>query len=97
MTSRLYSARWRKARATFLRRNPFCRMCSERGTLALAEVVDHVVPHRGDVAKFWDTGNWQPLCKLCHDGPKQAEERSGRRRGVDADGTPIDPEHLWNR
>ena len=30
-------------------------------------LVDHIVPHRGDQALFWDEQNWQPLCKSCHD------------------------------
>lgn len=72
-----YGSRWQKARATFLSRpeNVLCRMCSERGLMVLATVVDHVIPHRGDQALFWDTSNWQPLCRRCHDGRKQAEER----------------------
>lgn len=32
-----------------------------------ATVVDHIKPHRGDKALFWDEHNWQPLCKKCHD------------------------------
>ena len=35
--------------------------------LTPATVVDHIVPHRGDHALFWDEQNWQPLCKSCHD------------------------------
>ena len=72
-----YGSRWQKARATFLSRpeNVLCRMCSERGLMVLATVVDHVIPHRGDQALFWDTSNWQPLCRRCHDGRKQADER----------------------
>ena len=60
-TERGYNATWRKARATFLRRNPLCVDCGRPAT-----VVDHIVPHRGDTNKFWDTENWQPLCAACH-------------------------------
>jgi len=28
--------------------------------------VDHVRPHKGDPALFWDHGNWQPMCWPCH-------------------------------
>jgi 5-methylcytosine-specific restriction protein A len=31
-----------------------------------ATLVDHVVAHRGDVGRFWDRDNWQPLCRSCH-------------------------------
>jgi 5-methylcytosine-specific restriction protein A len=42
--------------------------CHDEGRVELATVVDHVTPHRGDPELFWDIeGNWQPLCKACHD------------------------------
>lgn len=31
------------------------------------EVVDHVVPHRGDHDLFWDEDNWQASCRWHHD------------------------------
>ena len=58
-----YDRRWRKARETFLRRQPLCAKCSEGGRIRKATVVDHVIPHKGDQRLFWDTGNWQALCK----------------------------------
>lgn len=39
-------------------------------------VADHIIPHRGDEAKFWDEGNLQCLCKTCHDRDKQRAERA---------------------
>ncbi|MBK9704528.1 MAG: HNH endonuclease [Betaproteobacteria bacterium] len=72
-------------------------MCEAAGRLTAASVVDHVVPHRGDQALFWDVGNWQPLCKPCHDGAKQSLERGGKLRGCDTSGQPLDPTHPWNR
>lgn len=62
-----YDARWRKARAVFLRRNPLCVECQKEGKLVQATVVDHRIPHKGNYEKFWDENNWQALCKLCHD------------------------------
>jgi 5-methylcytosine-specific restriction protein A len=41
-----------------------------------ASVVDHIVPHRGDMALFWDRSNWQAMSKLCHDR-KTARENGG--------------------
>lgn len=60
-------------------------------------MVDHITPHKGDSTLFWDSGNWQSLCKSCHDGYKQALERGGTHAyGCDPDGLPADPNHPWN-
>jgi len=66
-TDRGYTYRWRKARTLFLKRNPLCRVCAARGVDTAANVVDHIVPHKGDTRLFWDRNNWQSLCKTCHD------------------------------
>lgn len=65
-SQRGYGARWRKARAYFLRHNPLCAECERQGKLKPAKVVDHIRPHRGDTDLFWDVDNWQPLCARCH-------------------------------
>ena len=84
-----YNHRWDKARATFLRHNPLCRMCESQGRVTEAKVVDHIIPHRGDQALFWDTANnWQPLCYPCHNSVKQREER-GTVAVIGDDGWPI--------
>ena len=74
-------ARWRRLRLTVFRRDLFtCQMpaCGRvEGNTSLL-VADHRRPHRGDPQLFWDDTNIQTLCKPCHDGVKQAEER---RRG----------------
>jgi 5-methylcytosine-specific restriction protein A len=76
-----YGRRWQKARLAFLRANPICVKCDAAGVVEAATVVDHIKPHRGDQALFWDQTNWQALCKPHHDGEKQREERQGLRRG----------------
>lgn len=70
--------KWQKARAAFLNVNSTCVMCAAEGKIRLADVVDHIVPHRGDEFLFWDTSNWQALCKQHHDRDKQREEKSVR-------------------
>lgn len=84
-----YNSRWQAARLAFLAKHPLCVMCQAEGRVTAATVVDHIVPHRlggaiesGDAhqihmarARFWDSSNWQPLCKPHHDGTKQAIER----------------------
>jgi 5-methylcytosine-specific restriction endonuclease McrA len=62
-----YGGRWQKARLTFLSKNPLCAECQRSGRTTAATAVDHIVPHRGNSELFWDTTNWQPLCKPCHD------------------------------
>ena len=90
-----YGARWQKARATFLSKNPLCVMCLETGQATPATVVDHKVAHKGDQKLFWDKNNWQPLCKLHHDSAKKRYENSGRYVGCDQHGLPLDSSHHW--
>jgi 5-methylcytosine-specific restriction protein A len=82
----LYGARWRRERRVHLARNPLCVMCQEAGRPALATIVDHKTPHRGDVRLFWDKGNWQSLCTPHHDRVKQSIEK----RGTDAEPHDVD-------
>ncbi len=91
-----YDARWRRLRALFLRANPACVFCKERGRIELATVVDHKIPHRGDMDLFWDQTNWQSLCATCHNSPKKRMEMSGALPGCDEDGVPVDPGHHWS-
>ena len=63
----MYSYAWQKASRTYLRRHPLCRACTYAGRHTAATVVDHIIPHKGDRDRFWDSDNWQPLCKQCHD------------------------------
>lgn len=69
-----YGYRWQKARAAFLRDHPLCCMCQAEGVVAVATVVDHKTPHRGDQKLFWDRTNWQSLCAKHHSSDKQREE-----------------------
>lgn len=107
------TARWRKARLAHLQCEPLCRLCRQRGVLndgslkATGEpqpdlrrrflVVDHVVPHRGDLDLFWDRTNWQTLCPDHHDIVKQREELRGFSNARGPDGWPLDPAHPANR
>lgn len=93
--ARGYTRQWEKARSSYLARHPLCVMCERDGRTTPSTVVDHIVPHRGDQALFWNQSNWQALCKTHHDGDKQRLEKSGRVIGCDADGFPIDDRHHW--
>lgn len=74
-SSRGYDSKWRSARNKFLKSNPLCIKCKERGKLTVAVIVDHIIPHRGDKALFWNENNWQALCKRCHDNKTMTEDR----------------------
>lgn len=71
-----YDAKWRKYRIVYLTKNPFCIKCLEKGFHTLATVVDHIVPHKGNMMLFWNPNNHQSLCKRCHD-TKTATEDGG--------------------
>ena len=77
------TANWKALRWETLVRDRFTCRCGcgvmEPDTARL--VADHIVPHRGDPALFWDPANLQTLrADPCHNQVKQREER--RTRGA---------------
>lgn len=74
-----YGRTWQKAREGFLAKHPLCE-CDEckAGELRVrgATVVDHIIPHRGDMKLFWDRQNWQAMHTSCH-SKKTAREDGG--------------------
>ena len=59
-----------------VRDNFTCVICKRVSTGKRGEMIcDHVTPHGCNEAKFW-SGPFQTLCKTCHDGVKQREERN---------------------
>ena len=64
-----YNSRWQRYRKYFLSRYPLCNECGRAG-----EVVDHVIPHKGDYKVFWDTDNHQTLCIPCHNRKTATED-----------------------
>ena len=91
-----YGYKWQKAREAYLKKHPLCAEHERRGIVEIATVVDHKIPHKNDMKLFWDSSNWQSLCKLCHDSWKQRLEKSGIDSGCDLTGNPTDPNHHWN-
>jgi 5-methylcytosine-specific restriction endonuclease McrA len=90
------TARWQRLRQFQLREHPLCKFCLERGRVTAANVVDHVVPHRGDWTAFC-TGELQSLCEPCHNATKRQIELRGYRTDIGLDGFPTDPKHPFNR
>lgn len=66
-TKRGYNSRWRKARLIYWGEHPLCVECLKENKIIEATVIEHIVPHKGDMVLFWDESNWQSLCKSCHD------------------------------
>lgn len=71
--ARGYGTKWREARVEFLAKHPRCVRCG-----APSIVVNHIVPHRGDMKLFWRRSNWEAVCIPCHNGPIQSAEKGGR-------------------
>ena len=64
-SARGYGAAWQRESRRFLSmpEHRLCEECLKEGRYVKATVVDHIVPHRGDPALFWDRSNWRGLCK----------------------------------
>jgi len=74
------TARWQRLRSHQLQREPLCAMCKR-----IAEVCDHIEPHKGDEQRFWQ-GPFQSLCASCHNSDKQRMEHGNKPRpriGID--------------
>ena len=78
-TQRGYGYKWQQARVQFVREHPLCE-CPECQAgivrVTVATVVDHIIPHKGDLSLFWDRNNWQAMSKTCHD--KKTAREDGR-------------------
>lgn len=83
---------WKALRATQLHQEPLCKMCIDEGVTKAGDVVDHIVPHKGDWALFSDRKNLQTLCKHHHDSDKQIIENGNNPKArIGDDGWPIGP------
>lgn len=72
--------RWRRLRWDVLKRDLFtCQCCGRVEPDTSQLVADHIRPHRGDPALFWDPDNIQTLWKPHHDRDKQRAERRAPR------------------
>lgn len=85
------TAKWQRARRAFIAKRTAAAAflgdvlrCEQTGVTLIGKhpapdspVVDHIVPDRGDLALFWDEGNWQIVSKEWHDRVKQSREKRG--------------------
>lgn len=88
--SRGYGSAWERARLQHLMEHPLCLGCEAVGVVEAAVLVDHVVPHLGDMAAFWDRDGWQSCCRWHHDVVKQQLERRFASGEIGADALRLD-------
>lgn len=89
--SKLYkTARWQHMRDVQRDKQPLCEFCLQSEDVVVADVVDHIRPHKGDETLFFDADNLQSLCKECHDRDKQRMERGQSVVRFGPDGWPLD-------
>lgn len=71
-----YDSKWERESKAFLAL-PQNRLCA-CGCGRTADMVDHIIPHKGDKSLFWSRANWQPMAAVpCHVSKKQRQEKSG--------------------
>lgn len=61
-----YDRKWAKAKKGYLMTHPLCVYCEQAGKTRVAKCVDHIVPHKGNQALFWDVTNWAASCLRCN-------------------------------
>ena len=59
-----YGSEWKKIRNRYIKLNPLCELCKERGRFVPAELVHHKVELEDGGTH--DDDNLQSLCKSCH-------------------------------
>jgi 5-methylcytosine-specific restriction protein A len=69
-----YDARWDRLAAIEKRCHPLCVGCLAIGRTAATEVIDHIMPHKGDRVLFWAPDNRQAACTWHHSVVKQVLE-----------------------
>ncbi|MBX3543592.1 HNH endonuclease [Chelatococcus sp.] len=74
------TAAWQAARNAQLNSQPLCERCLPRDEIVPATVVNHRRAHQGDWSLFIDPKNHESVCKPCHDGEIQREERAAATR-----------------
>jgi len=60
------SRKWRKARKSYIDRNPLCELCGQFGITSPGEIVDHIVSRKVSQQLEMEELNLQTLCNSCH-------------------------------
>jgi 5-methylcytosine-specific restriction protein A len=77
---------WRRYTKKFKASHPLCTDPYHRhvGETCAMYVVDHIQPHCGNRALFWNPKNHQPLCEQCHNWKSAIEKHGADPRTVPA-------------
>ena len=78
------SKRWKQKRRRQLVQHPLCSACLQDNIIKAAQVVHHLIDHKGDYVLFFSSPV-QSLCKQCHDNIKYGTHI---KRGCDVHGKP---------
>lgn len=96
------TAQWQRLRKLKLSRDPLCEPCKEIGRTVIANTVDHNHAISDGGPAFPALDELTSCCPPCH-GAKTARgaeagaiKSSKPRKGCDASGRPLDPNHPWN-
>lgn len=73
---------WKRVRLRVFARDHYtCKRCHRMHIDTSLLVAHHVSAHKGNEKRFWDEGNLETVCKECHDGPIQREEKASYLSG----------------
>ena len=61
-----HTPQWQALKQQVRAEEPWCRACLAAGVTVPGTQTDHIEPHRGSLALFWDRDNLQNLCAECH-------------------------------
>lgn len=96
------SSTWKRLRLAHLSLSPLCVGCEAMGLATPANTVDHVVPINNGGPAFPGHDGLRSYCPACHGAKTARGSEAGAartrkpRRGCNADGTPLDPNHPWH-
>jgi 5-methylcytosine-specific restriction endonuclease McrA len=91
------SPEWLAVRRQALIRDRYCCTVCQRDVHKKGESrVDHIKPKREFPHLALVLSNLRTLCKSC-DNKRHAEKGGRPVYGIASDGTPLDPNHPWNR
>ena len=87
-TPRVRGRHLQERRALFFQMHPLCAECQRHKRVTPAQELDHVVPLFKGGAD--EPGNWQGLCKPCHQVKTQRDLGNRPARRIGLDGFPVE-------
>lgn len=98
------TAQWQRLRLKQLQLHPLCEACLKIGMVKVANHVDHRIAISQGGEPFPRPGSGLcSFCRPCHSAKTARSPEAGAiktskpRKGCDASGMPLDPDHPWNK